>query len=153
MKSRILSFLAAVAAVLTVLGGLDLSGILSLFPDHVATGLATVLPGIAALVHVVNTLGDAYDNGKIDGSFKGYAVAGLLGLSCLLLPSCAGVYAGVTGEPIPTTPVRRVDGTGQAFDVATADVMRAERQPGTAWGLYNAGAVAARTAEIVETGK
>ena len=69
------------------------------------------------------------------------------------LQSCAGIYSGVTGHASPTTPVQRADGTGKAFDVATTDVLRAESQPVTAWGLYNAGAVAARTAEVADSGK
>jgi hypothetical protein len=152
MKTRLLSFLAAVAAVLTVLGGLDLSGMVHLFPDNVATGLATILPGLAAAVHLVKTIGDAFDDGEINGSFRAVAT-GLICGSLLFLPSCAGVFSGVTGLPIPTTPVQRTDGTGKPFDVATTDLQRAEAQPGQAWGLYNAGAVAARTGQVVDSGK
>lgn len=157
MKTRILSFLAAVAAVLTVLGGLDLSGIVHLFPDNVATGLATVLPGLAAVVHLVNTLADAIDDGKINGSWspKLYPLCMWLTLGLLSFPlvSCAGLQSGFTGQPILTTPVQRVDGSGHPFDVATVDVLRAEAQPGQAWGLYNAGALASQTAEVVASGK
>jgi hypothetical protein len=157
MKTRLLSFLAAIAAVLTVLGGLDLSGIVHLFPDHVATGLATILPSFAAVVHLIRTIGDVVDDGKVNGSWspKLYPVCMWLTLGMLSWPlvSCAGVYSGVTGQPIPTTPVHRLDGTGRPFDVATSDVTRAETQPGQAWGLYNAGAVAARTGQAVDSGK
>ncbi len=72
--------------------------------------------------------------------------------AALFLSSCAALQSAFTGEPIPVTPVAREGGI--PFNVATSDVLRAEASPpGTAWGLYNAGAAAARTREIVEVGK
>lgn len=58
----------------------------------------------------------------------------------IVFSSCAGITSGLTGQPIPSTPVQR-DG-GLPFSVATSDVYRAEAEPLTVWGLYNAGRVA-----------
>lgn len=66
--------------------------------------------------------------------------------------SCAGLLSGVTGQPVPAVPVQRVDGD-KPFAVAAADVYQAESQPGKVWGLYDAGAVAAATGQVVESGK
>lgn len=54
MKTRILSILAAVAAFPTMLGGLDLSGIVSILPNDVATGFAAALPLLAGGILVAN---------------------------------------------------------------------------------------------------
>lgn len=71
----------------------------------------------------------------------------------VLLSSCVGVYSGITGAPIPTTPVQRADGTGKPFNVASQDLFRAETQPDKAWGLYDAGAVSDATRQVVDSGK
>lgn len=60
--------------------------------------------------------------------------------AAIAFSSCAGITSGLTGQPIPSTPVQR-DG-GLPFSVATSDVYRAEAEPLTVWGLYNAGRVA-----------
>jgi len=71
MNKRIVSFLASVAAFLTLLGGLDLSGFITLLPDNLATGFATALPLLAGITHLVKTFGDFADDGRINGSFNG----------------------------------------------------------------------------------
>lgn len=157
MKTRLLSALAALAAVLTVIGSLDLSGILPILPDQVALVLATALPGLAAVVHTIKTIGDALDDGTINGSWKPKLYPACLWLTCgtlsFPLVSCAGLGAGLTGQPLHTTTVQRVEGPGVPFEVATSDVVRAETQPGRQWGIYDAGAVAARAREVVASGK
>lgn len=50
--------------------------------------------------------------------------------------SCASVNSWVTKTPIPSTPVSRADGV--PFNVAIADVVRAETEPTKVWGLYDA---------------
>lgn len=71
----------------------------------------------------------------------------------LSLVSCSGVMSGITGEKIPTVPVQRLakdlnpDPSGKPFNVASADVARAELNPGSTWALYNAGAVAAAVSD------
>ena len=106
MKTRILSALAAVAAFLSTIGGLDLSGIISLLPDSVATGFAVALPSLAGVVHLLKAIGDFADDGKINGSFLlPFAVVGGLGACALALSmtSCT-----VTTLP-DGTQTRRVD--------------------------------------------
>lgn len=140
MNKRIISFLASVAAFLTLLGGLDLSGFITLLPDDVATGFATALPLLAGITHLVKTFGDFADDGKINGSFRLLPFLLLLG-AVMLLNACAALGSAATGQPIPATPVQREK--GKPFNVATIDVQRAEASPpATVWGLYNAGAFA-----------
>ena len=106
MKTRILSALAAVAAFLTTIGGLDLSGIISLLPDSVATGFAVALPSLAGVVHLLKAIGDFADDGKINGSFLlPFSLIGGLGACALALSmtSCS-----VTTLP-DGTQTRRVD--------------------------------------------
>lgn len=88
VKTRIPSFLAAAAAFLTLLGGLDLSGIVSILPAPVATGFATALPLLAGIVHLIKAFGDFLDDGKINGSFKALALFLVCGIS-VALASCA----------------------------------------------------------------
>ena len=101
MKTRILSAVAAVAAFLTTLGGLDLSGIISLLPESVAQAFAIAFPSLAGVVHLLKALGDFADDGKINGSFL--PLIALLCALTLLLPSCS-----VTTAPDGTR-TRRVD--------------------------------------------
>lgn len=73
-------------------------------------------------------------------------------LALFLFPSCAGVYSGITGEPIRTEPVKTQD--NREIQIASSDVFRTKSYPPeTAWGLYNAGAVAQRASEVVKSGK
>ena len=151
MNKRFVSFLAAVAAFLTLLGGLDLSGFITLLPDNLATGFATALPLLAGITHLVKSLGDFADDGKINGSFK--AVLFLLACGFALAnSSCAAVGSAVTGQPIPATAVKRHEGT--PFNVASSDVYRAEAAPPeTIWGLYNAGALATQAGSLISAAK
>jgi succinate dehydrogenase hydrophobic anchor subunit len=98
MKARILSVLAAVAAFLTMLGGLDLSGIIDVLPPKVATGFATALPLLAGIVHLLNALGDFIDDGKINGSFKSSLVVLLLVALTLTFSSCTLAVDPATGR-------------------------------------------------------
>lgn len=70
MKAKLLSMLASGAAILTVLGGLDLSGIISLLPSEVATGFSVALPALAAILHAVKAIGDRADDGEMNDSFR-----------------------------------------------------------------------------------
>ena len=152
MNKRIVSFLASVAAFLTVLGGLDLSGIITLLPDKTAVALATVLPTLAGLTHLVKSFADFADDGKINGSVKllpFFLIFGAIGFASLL-SSCAALGSATTGQPIRATPVQRAE--CKPFNVADTDIHRAEASPPeTVWGLYNAGALAARAREAVAT--
>jgi len=155
---RILEILGVIAM---FLGGADWLNILDTLPTGSAPAWLFAIGGVInkTAKPVILFFGDWADDGIFNKSFRLDAlplwlICGFLALiftACL--PSCAGVYSGVTGLPIPTTPVQRTDGTGKPFDVATTDLRRAETQPGQAWGLYNAGAVAARTGQVVDSGK
>lgn len=85
--------------------------------------------------------------------FLGTLLLALALLAFLLaFTGCAAIGSAITGQPIPTTAVQREG--GKAFDVATQDILRAEASPpGTAWGLYDAGLVAQRAREVIDTGK
>ena len=98
VKTRILSALAAVAAFLTLLGGLDLSGIIDVLPPKVATGLATALPLLAGVVHLINALGDFLDDGKINGSFRSLLVLSLLAVLMLGMSACTVAFDPGTGR-------------------------------------------------------
>ena len=93
--------MAAVAAFLTTLGGLDLSGIITLLPESVAQAFAIAFPSLAGVVHLLRALGDFADDGKINGSFL--PLVAMLCALALLLPSCS-----VTTAP-DRTQTRRVD--------------------------------------------
>ncbi len=154
MKTKVLNFLAVILAALTVIGGLNLADYISILPDNVAKAFAVILPAIAVIVHLINTLGDLIDDGEANGSWrpKLFTFALLLGLCCLL-PSCAGIGSAISGQPIHTTPVQRADGTGKAFELATSDLTRAETLPDRQWGLYDAGFVAKKATEVIDSGK
>ena len=66
VKTKLLSLLAAIAAFLTFVGGLDLAGIIGFLPDVVATGFATALLLFAGNVHLIKALGDFVDDGRIN---------------------------------------------------------------------------------------
>lgn len=95
VKAKLLSTLAAVAAILTVIGGLDLSGIINLLPANVATGFSVALPAIAALAHGVRAVGDHLDDGKRNDSWHychPFAVIGAL----LIALACVSCSAGTS---------------------------------------------------------
>ncbi|WP_193211449.1 hypothetical protein [Luteolibacter marinus] len=139
------------AAFLTLLGGLDLSGIIDVLPAKVATGLATALQLLAGLVHLVKAVGDFVDDGQINGSFKALGWLLVLGFAVMSM-SCAGMTSAITGQPIHSTVVQREG--GKPFNLATQDVLRAESSPPeTVFGLYDAGLVARRATEVLKTGK
>lgn len=79
-------------------------------------------------------------------------LAALVGLAvATFLPSCAGITSGLTGQPIATVKVQGPSGI--PFAVASQDVLRAETQLGKAWGLYDAGAVADTTGQVIQSSK
>lgn len=106
MKDRILKVLAAVAAFLTFLGGLDLSGIVSVLPNEIATGFATAFPLLAGVVHLVKAFGDFADDGKINGSFRCAPLA-FIGAIVLALLACS--CATTTTAPDGTVTVKKPD--------------------------------------------
>lgn len=145
--------LAVFGALLTSLAGMEVAGFVHLFPKDWAPVLAIIPPAAATLVHLVMLIGDILDDGVKNDSFgwkakdsesgKGAGLGMiliLLSLTCLIgLPSCGIAQNLVSGTTPATVPVSREG--GQAFEVVTADVLTAETQPESIWGLYDAGAV------------
>lgn len=83
---------------------------------------------------------------KFTTIFAAVAVA-----SCSL-SGCTGLMSAVTGQPILTEPVTAK--SGMVINVASADLLRAKASPPeTAWGLYDAGLVARRASEVIQSGK
>jgi len=83
----------------------------------------------------------------------GTILLALVAITCVLaFTGCAGITSAITGQPIHATPVKKEG--GKPFNVASSDIARAEvAPPETVWGLYDAGMVARRATEVLETGK
>ena len=85
----ILRFLTAVGSALTTLAALDLAGLAHLFEPGVAAYLLAAGPAALALKEIVVVLGDWFDDGKPNQSFKvGVLAVALVLLSLPLLVSC-----------------------------------------------------------------
>ncbi|MCW1885513.1 hypothetical protein OKA04_12305 [Luteolibacter flavescens] len=111
---------------------------------------AEALSGVALVLISTSWTISAKSNGTSGAGTTPLWIFALLAL--FLTPSCTGVYAGITGQPIPSEPVKTAD--GKSFNVASADVLRAKSSPADAvWGLYNAGLVAQRAAQVIDAGK
>lgn len=158
---RVLQILGTLAA---LLGVADFTPYLSVLnPNHAALLVAAGTFCRLEAPQVIDFFGDWLDNGKRDGSFTRIVPMIAVLLVCtLLLQSCAGLASGISGAPVPTVPVQRVDNPQQQFDAALADVMKAEQDarvadvskvPRKAWGFYDAGMVADRTREVIQSGK
>jgi len=73
-------------------------------------------------------------------------------IAIFALSSCAGIMSAVTGQPITTEEVKTADGL--TLNIAVIDIARSRTSPpDTAWGLYDAGLVARRTSEVIQSGK
>lgn len=155
-RLQLVRVLQVIGILLGAVGGADWINLIALFPEETAKWLAVSGPAFAAAVRpVIEFFGDWIDDGQLNKSFRISAILLPMALVfSLALSSCAGVTSGWTGQPIPTVPVQRTDGTGRPIDIAASDVLRAEQSPsGTAWGLYDAGAVADAVSPTVEAGK
>jgi len=101
-KVTILRFLTAVGSALTTLAALDLAGFAKFFEPGVAVYLLAAGPAALALKEIVVVLGDWFDDGKPNKSFKVAVLALALALLCLplLLVSCATppVHGTATGK-------------------------------------------------------
>lgn len=78
----------------------------------------------------------------------------ILILPLALLASCASeaIYSGLTGAPIPSTPVKRLEG-GTPINVVSRNLEYAEANPSRVYGLYDATAVAERVGELQSSSK
>ncbi len=66
---RFIHILAALLGILTVIGGLDLTGFLKILPEGWAAFVATLPPLALAIGHSAIALGDQLDDGQKNGSF------------------------------------------------------------------------------------
>lgn len=93
----------------------------------------------------------------IDKPYKTDDLLSALGIALLVLAivmfftSCSSVASAISGQPIPSTAVQRVnDPTAPIIQVATADITIAEQgDPAAVHGLYDAGFLAKRAREAV----
>jgi hypothetical protein len=86
----ILRFLTAVGSTLSAVAALDLSGVANLFEPGVSQYLLAAGPAALALKELVVVLGDIFDDGKPNKSFKlGLFALALALLMVPLLGSCA----------------------------------------------------------------
>jgi hypothetical protein len=89
-KVTLLRLLTAVGSALTTLAALDLAGFAKFFEPGVAVYLLAAGPAALALKEIVVVLGDWFDDGQPNQSFKvGLFAAALVLLSLPLLASCA----------------------------------------------------------------
>lgn len=94
MKAKTLSILTAILAIVAVLGAMDLSGFLSLFPGDSASTATAISGGLATLGTIIRAIGDWMDDGQVNGSFgkiKCHPVALICAatLAVLGMSSCA----------------------------------------------------------------
>ena len=101
----ILRLLTAVASGLSTLAALDLAGIAQLFDPATAKYLLAAGPAALAVKEIVVVLGDLFDDGKPNKSFKvgllGFALAILmlpLLVSCTTSPAVQGEFIGKDGR-------------------------------------------------------
>lgn len=101
----ILRFLTAVASGLSTLAALDLAGVANVFDPATAKYLLAAGPAALAVKELVVVLGDWFDDGKPNKSFKvgvlGFALA-VLSLpfiaSCSAPPPVSGTFANKDGR-------------------------------------------------------
>jgi len=86
-KQKLLAALTVIAGVCTLVGGIDLTQIAPLVPDHVAAWLVLALPAMVTIGKLAVLLGDYADDGVKNDSFKvGLLIGGLF--LCLGLSGC-----------------------------------------------------------------
>ena len=94
----ILRFLTAVGSALSTLAALDLAGVANVFEPATAKYMLAVGPAALAVKELVVVLGDLFDDGKPNKSFKvGVFCFAMALLALPFLTSCA-TPPGVSGE-------------------------------------------------------
>jgi hypothetical protein len=90
MNVKLLSILTTLAAIITGLAGLDLSGLATLIPGDHASTVAWISGSLTTLLVIIRALGDLLDDGKPNGSFRcpGPIFISALLLALLSLSSC-----------------------------------------------------------------
>ncbi len=140
MKRKLLNGLLALAGLCTVIGGLDLTQILPLLPDHVAAWLAMALPVVITAEKLIVAIGDLLDDGKRNDSFRVGALALLLIPALLFaLPSCGLSAADVAyrRDGYHVTYIQRPDGSTEFHyrEISTSREYRAYRTQTGQWAL------------------
>lgn len=100
MKAKLLSVCTAILAIVAMLGGLDLSGVITLIPGGNA-GMVTLISGtLATLGTIARAIGDLVDDGIVNGSFGKlqmspitFIIAVIIAIIAGFTTSCAGVDA------------------------------------------------------------
>lgn len=85
MKAKLLSVCTAVLAIVALLGGLDLSGIITLIPGGNAEMLTLISGGLATLGTIARAIGDLADDGQVNGSFGKLSMHWSTFLGCVLI--------------------------------------------------------------------
>lgn len=85
LKSRILSILTAVLAIVAMLGALDLSGFVSLIPGANDGMVSLISGGLATLLTIGRAIGDLLDDGKVNNSFRMHWLTFLLAVGISIL--------------------------------------------------------------------
>jgi hypothetical protein len=100
MKAKLLSVCTAILAIVAMLGGLDLSGVITLIPGGNAEWVTLISGGLATLGTIARAIGDLADDGKVNGSFGRlqmspvtFLVAVLIAIIAGCTTSCAGLNA------------------------------------------------------------
>lgn len=94
----LLRFLTAAASALSTVAALDLAGVASVFEPSTAKYLVAAGPAALALKEVVVALGDWFDDGKPNHSFKfGVVCVALALITTAVLTGCT-THPPVTGE-------------------------------------------------------
>ena len=109
----ILRFLTFIGSGLSTLAALDLTGVASLLEPGMAKYLLAAGPAALAVKELVVVLGDLFDDGKPNKSFKiGLFCFAMTVLTLPLLASCA-TPPGITGEFISKDGLIRVNPDGR----------------------------------------
>lgn len=101
---KFLKVLAILAAILTAISGIDVSGFADVLPDEWRPVLGAVITGSGVLSIFLIQIGDIADDGRKNGSFKPWEPMLfwlLLPVALLCLPSCSALKergVNVTGE-------------------------------------------------------
>jgi len=85
MKAKLLSVCTAILAIVAMLGGLDLSGVITLIPGGNAEMVTLISGGLATLGAIARAIGDLADDGKVNGSFGKLQMSPITFLLCVII--------------------------------------------------------------------
>lgn len=97
MKAKLLSVCTAILAIVAMLGGLDLSGVITLIPGGNAEMVTLISGGLATLGTIARAIGDLADDGKVNGSFGKLQMSPITLLIAVIISIIAGFTTSCTG--------------------------------------------------------